>query len=84
MRSCYTAQGAISNHLRWSVVEDNMRKRMYVCMGLGHFAVQQNLTEHCKSTIIKKIFFNKEGVTSEERFRNKDEGVRSHPPLQSA
>ena len=27
---------------------------MYMCM-LGHYAVQQKLTEHCKSTMIKKI-----------------------------
>ena len=24
-----------------------------VCVSLGHFAIQQKLTEHCKSTIIK-------------------------------
>ena len=35
-----------------SDLEDNVRKRMYVYVGLGHFAVQQKLTEHCKSTII--------------------------------
>ena len=38
-----------------SDLEDNVRKRMYVYVGLGHFAVQQKLTEHCKSTIILKI-----------------------------
>ena len=28
---------------------------MCIYTKLGHFAVQKNLTEHCKSTIIKKI-----------------------------
>ena len=43
-------------------MEDNVRKRMYIYIRvyryshvwLGHFVVQQKLTEHCKSTIIKK------------------------------
>ena len=30
-----------------------------VCIKLGHFAVQQILTEHCKSTIILKKTFLK-------------------------
>ena len=34
-------------------MEDNMRKRMYKYVWLGHSAVQQKLTEHCKSTITK-------------------------------
>ena len=29
-------------------------KKMYIYVHLGHFAVQQKLKEHCKSTIIKK------------------------------
>ena len=36
------------------MVEDNVKKRMYVDVRLGHFAVQQKLTEHCKSAVIKK------------------------------
>ena len=40
-------------------MEDNMRKRMWasthIYMRLGHYAIQQKLTQHCKSTIIKKI-----------------------------
>ena len=44
-------------------MEDNVRKRMYVCVcvcerereRLDHFALQQKLTEHYKSTIIEKI-----------------------------
>ena len=51
MKSCSIAQGPTPNHLRWNMVEDVMRKGMW----LGHFAVQQKLTEHCTSTIIKQI-----------------------------
>ena len=46
------------------MMEDNMKKRIYMCVcvcvcvyvKLGHFAVQQKLTEYCESTItiIKK------------------------------
>ena len=39
------------------MIEDNMRKRMHIYICLLYFAVQQKLTEYCKSTIIKKIFF---------------------------
>ena len=35
-------------------MENNARKRMYVYVRLGHFAVQQKFTEHCESIIIKK------------------------------
>ena len=35
-------------------MEDNVRKRMYIYVELGHFAVQQKLAEHCKSPIILK------------------------------
>ena len=34
-------------------MEDNMRKRIYINMYVGHFAVQEKLIEHCKSTRIK-------------------------------
>ena len=30
------------------MVEDNVRKRVYTYVLLGHFGVQQKLTEHCK------------------------------------
>ena len=46
------------NHIQLLVIEhdeDNMRKRMHIYVKLGHFAVQQKLTEHCKSAIIKKL-----------------------------
>ena len=36
------------------MTENNMRKRMCIYVRLGHFAVQQKFTEHCKSTIKKK------------------------------
>ena len=35
-------------------MEGNTKKRMYMDVWLGHFAVEQKLTEHCESTIIKK------------------------------
>ena len=41
------------------MMEDNMRKNVYIHIHmhthiyLGHFAVQQKLTELCKSTVIK-------------------------------
>ena len=62
MRSCCRAQGPISSHLRWNMMEDSVRKRMYIFVQLGCYAVQQKLTEHCKSTLVKnlkKIFFPK-------------------------
>ena len=34
------------------MMEDNVKK-MYINLQLGHFAVQQKLTERCKSTIVK-------------------------------
>ena len=40
------------------MMEDNVRKRMYVYVYLGHFAVQQKMTEHYKSTIILKNLKN--------------------------
>ena len=48
------AQETISNHLWWNMLEDNVRKRMYIYAWLGHFGVQQKSTEHCKSTITLK------------------------------
>ena len=34
------------------MIEDNMRKRMYIWPGC--FAEEQKLAQHCKSTIVKK------------------------------
>ena len=53
------------------MMEDNMRKRMYVCVWLGHFAVQQKLVQHCKSTILQLKERKKE--TNKQRERKKDE-----------
>ena len=38
-------------------MEDNVRKNIYRYVSLyrlGHFAVKQKLTEHCKPTIVEK------------------------------
>ena len=75
MRSCRIAHGTISSHLRWRIMSEKecMYIYMYIYMHahthththiyawLDPFAVQQKLTEHCKSTIIEKIkiFFKK-------------------------
>jgi len=37
------------------MMEDNVKKRMHIYVLLGHSAIQQKLTEHYKSTIIKKF-----------------------------
>ena len=37
------------------MMEDNVKKRMCMDLWLGQFAMQQKLTKHCKSIIIKKI-----------------------------
>lgn len=36
-------------------MEDNMKKRMYIFVRLGNFAVPSKLTEHWKSTLIKNL-----------------------------
>ena len=38
-------------------MDDNVRKSIYIYiyMWMGHFAIQQKLTEHCKLTITEKI-----------------------------
>ena len=41
------------------MIEDNMRKRMYIYVWLGHFAVQLKLAQHCRSTILKYKNFKK-------------------------
>ena len=45
----------LSNHLEWNIIENNVGKRIYIYIYIfmtGHFAVQQKLPEHCKSTTI--------------------------------
>ena len=53
IRSCSVAQESIASPLGQNMMEDNTRKGMYMYVWLGHFAVQQKLAQHCKSTIIK-------------------------------
>ena len=41
-------------------MEDNVRKKiMTQVYNLGHFTVQQKMTEHYKSTVIKEIYKKK-------------------------
>ena len=42
-------------------MEKNIKKRVSICVELSHFAVQQRLAQHCKSTILqlKQIKKNK-------------------------
>ena len=46
------------------MMEDNVRKRIYIYLWLGHFAVQQKLTEYCEATIIEKKILKKKKSTS--------------------
>ena len=62
MRSCSIAQETISSHLGWNMMEDNVRKIMYiyicVCICVtGSLLYSRKLTEHCKPTIMEKNFF---------------------------
>lgn len=43
--------GSSSQSLGVTVMEDNVKRGMHVCVQLGHFAVQQKLAQHCKSAI---------------------------------
>ena len=46
----------ITLHLWWNMMNNvKKRKYIYVYIWLSHFFVQEKLTEHCKSTITKKI-----------------------------
>ena len=49
------AQETVSSHLRYNMMEDNVRKRIYIYIHLGHYAVQQILKKYCKSTMMEKI-----------------------------
>ena len=56
MRSCCIVLGTLSSHLRWSMMKNNVRKRMYICMyDWVTLPYSGKLTEHCKSTIMEKI-----------------------------
>ena len=52
MRSCYTAQGTC-DEIWWRIMWEKE------CVCVSHFAVQQRLREHCKSTKINSLKFKK-------------------------
>ena len=54
MKSYCTAQGTVSNLLGQDTMGYDRRKRTYIYVWQGHFAVQQIFAQHCKSTIRKK------------------------------
>ena len=58
MISWCIAQGTISSHLWWSIMQDNMRKIMYMYDWVN-LPYSRKLTKHCKSTIIGKNLKNK-------------------------
>lgn len=39
------------------MMEESVKKRMYICIfvGLGHYAAQQKVVQHCKSTILRTV-----------------------------
>ena len=59
MRPCFIAMRTISNHLRWNITEDNVKKRMcvYICVWLGHFAVewQHTVTNYNGKKSLKSV-----------------------------
>ena len=67
MRSCCRAKGTISSHLWWDMIEDNVRKRIYVYMYNWVTLLNSRNWQNTKSTImekikiikLKKIFFQK-------------------------
>ena len=56
MISCWIALGTTSSHLWWSMMKDNVGKRMYACMcAWVTLLYSRKLTEHCIPTIMEKI-----------------------------
>ena len=59
MRSCCIALGTISSHLRWNMMEYNVRKKsIYMCVYVCYWVIllySRKLTEHCKPIIMEKI-----------------------------
>jgi len=48
--------GTMHSHLGWSLMEENVRKRMCICMSdWVTLLYSRKLTEHCKPAIMKKI-----------------------------
>lgn len=66
--SCYycmaTIAALISGHIKYNLINEGLvplrnmetstRKRMYMCVCLGHITVQQKSAQYCNSTIIRK------------------------------
>ena len=50
----YIALGTLSSHLWWNMIEDNVRKRMYMCDWVT-LLYSRKLTVHCKPNIVEKI-----------------------------
>ena len=65
MRSYYIAQGTVSNHLWWNMME-HVRKRMcvcvYVCACVCITGWQHKLTEHCIKKLKTKPKINKKNL----------------------
>ena len=56
MRSCCMELGTLSSHLGWSMMEDKVRKRLYICMcDWVPLLYSRKLIEDCKPTIMEKI-----------------------------
>ena len=56
MRFCCIALGTISSHLWWSMMGDNVRKRIYMCMcDWIAWLYSRKLAKHCKPAIMENI-----------------------------
>lgn len=51
--------GTVSSLLGQNMMEESVKKRMYICIfvGLGHYAAQQKVVQHCKSTILYTVVY---------------------------
>ena len=63
-------------HLLWNMMSDNVKKGMCVCICICVYDwvtfLQQKLTEHCNSTITKKIFFKYSMIETKINFKHID------------
>ena len=64
MRSYCTAQGTMSSLLGQTMMEENMRKGMYIYVPLVHFAIQQKLNQH---NIVNQLYLKKKKSGSSRR-----------------
>ena len=63
-------------------MEDNVKKKyIYTNIKLGYSAVQQKLTEHYKSTIIKKIPPHLPGINSDKTATRRKHGLGLLVPM---